>query len=375
MNRPVDPKTLPHDNRAHILIGAVIGVLTIASLSVGLRFYTRAYLLRRVGPDDYLILLALALTIATGVSQCINTRHSLGAHVWDLGSPDKIVAYLKNFYVNIIFYNAALMATKMAFMVQYYRVLILKRFRTACIVALIIVGCWSLSQIFICIFLCKPIAGFWDASLDAKCVPVPLQWYINAGGNIATDILIFVLPLPVLAHLDLPRAQKISLVAIFSLGFFTCAISVIRIKFLKTGSDFTYTNIEASIWSITELASGVTCCCLATLRPLVSKLVPKLANTFQRSAISCLLNSGSHETQASEESKRTRQSSSGNNGVGIGSQDRLRHSNNTDHRASKDTSDGTTGLHSNRGSSVPLPSPKPARIPMQGRTRSNTHQG
>ncbi|GAW20032.1 hypothetical protein ANO14919_095260 [Xylariales sp. No.14919] len=77
MNRPIDPKTLPHDNRAHVLISAVIGVLLIASLSVGLRLYTRAYLLGRTGPDDYLILLALALAIATGVSECVSEYEAL----------------------------------------------------------------------------------------------------------------------------------------------------------------------------------------------------------------------------------------------------------------------------------------------------------
>lgn len=35
----------------------------------------------------------------------------------------------------------------------------------------------------------------------------------------------------------------------------TCAISVIRIKFLKQGGDFSYENVEASVWSITELVS------------------------------------------------------------------------------------------------------------------------
>jgi hypothetical protein len=37
----------------------------------------------------------------------------------------------------------------------------------------------------------------------------------------------------------------------------TCAISVIRIKFLKQGGDFSYENIEGSSWSIAELVSHV----------------------------------------------------------------------------------------------------------------------
>jgi hypothetical protein len=37
----------------------------------------------------------------------------------------------------------------------------------------------------------------------------------------------------------------------------TCAISVIRIKYLKQGGDFSYENIEASSWSIAELVSRI----------------------------------------------------------------------------------------------------------------------
>lgn len=59
MDIPVDPESLPHDNRAYVLIVVVVVVLSIASLSVGLRIYTRASLLKQVGPDDYLAVAAL----------------------------------------------------------------------------------------------------------------------------------------------------------------------------------------------------------------------------------------------------------------------------------------------------------------------------
>ncbi|KAI0423723.1 hypothetical protein F5Y09DRAFT_184018 [Xylaria sp. FL1042] len=383
MNQPSDPINQPHDNQAHLLIGSVIAVVIVASLAVGLRIYTRAYMLERFGADDYLAVLSLLLVVATGVSQCINTTNGLGTHSWDLESHDKVIAYLKNFYVSIVFYNATLMLIKMTFMVQYYRVLVLKKFRTVCTVVMTIVGAWSLSQLIIAIFLCKPIAGFWDASLNATCIPIPLQWYINAGGNIATDIIIFILPLPILTHLELPKMQKISLVGIFSLGFFTCALSVIRIKFLNIGSDFTYDNIEASIWSITELCSGVTCASLITLRPFVSNYIPKLASTFQKSSIRCLRHFGFQVADPSGERKRKREIWNENNGTRYGSEHGfLPHGARVDtsHEISGDILDSFTTLQTRtesigRGSVVSLSAPKPTHIRPQNRTRPNTHLG
>ncbi|KAI3329233.1 hypothetical protein HD806DRAFT_482265 [Xylariaceae sp. AK1471] len=379
MDIPVDSSTLPHDNRAHVLVIVVVILLSIATLSVGLRIYTRVCLLKQVGADDYLSLLALGLAIATGISQCINTRYGLGKHVWDLELPEEIMAYLKNFYVSIIFYNTGLMVVKLTFLTQYYRVLVSRRFRIICAVAMVIIGLWSFSQVLVGIFICLPVAGFWDSSLNPQCIPTPLQWYINAAGNIVTDIAIFVMPLPVLVRLKLPKAQRLSLVGIFSLGFFTCAISVIRIKFLKQGGDFSYENIEGSSWSIAELCSGVTCCSLPTLRPFLAKYVPALASRIQRSSMEYLRRSGSRATDVGRGSKHTRQGSKEESN-GIGSEDALYRRDiacGVYRSTSGDTSsDGIMGLRSTKESlsGGKVTTPKATHVPTisQTRTRADT---
>ncbi|KAI0482946.1 hypothetical protein GGR56DRAFT_686095 [Xylariaceae sp. FL0804] len=280
---PPDTADLPHNDESGVLIGVVALVCSIATLAVGLRFYTRKFIVKQLGVDDYLVLTALIIALATGVSQAYNTRNGLGKHIWDVG-PIELMNYLQNFYISIALYNTGLMVVKLTFLAQYYRVLAIQKMRTILLVAMAIIGSWSLSQVLVGIFICTPIAGFWNPSLHATCIPNLPQWYINSAGNIATDIAIFIIPLPVLGHLNLPKAQRLVLIGIFSLGFFTCAISVIRIKFLKQGGDLTYENVEGSSWSITELCSGVTCACLPTLRPLASRWVPALSTKLHRSS-------------------------------------------------------------------------------------------
>lgn len=89
----------------------------------------------------------------------------------------------------------------------------------------------------------------------------------------------------------------------------TCAISVIRVKFLKQGGDQTYENIEGSSWSITELCSGVICACLPTLRPLVSKCVPTLSRRLHKSSGGYRIYSDTAPSEVEKRGKHTRSSS------------------------------------------------------------------
>lgn len=112
------------------------------------------------------------------------------------------------------------MSVKITFLLQYYRVFALRKMRIFVLAALGLIGCWSVSQLLVAIFNCTPIYKFWMRDSDGTCIPNHPFWYINAAGNIITDIVIFVLPLPVLGSLKLRRPQKLLLVGIFSLGFF-----------------------------------------------------------------------------------------------------------------------------------------------------------
>lgn len=60
----------------------------------------------------------------------------------------------------------------------------------------------------------------------------------------------------------------------------TCAISLIRLSYLKQGPDFTFDNIPTSCWSVGELAAGTICASLPTLRPLASKIKPSWINSY-----------------------------------------------------------------------------------------------
>ena len=180
------------------------------------------------------------------------------------------------FYVDVIFYIAGLAFIKFHVLLQYYRLFSVKMRRVTVWVT-VLVCVWGLASTFAVIFICNPIPGAWDPGVSARCIPPMPQWYTNAAGNIITDFVIFCLPIRVLWRLKLERSQRISLLAVFGLGFFTCCISIIRISYLDIlQGDETYHNVSTAGWSIGEMCCAMVASCVPTLRPLLYKVAPGL---------------------------------------------------------------------------------------------------
>jgi hypothetical protein len=62
----------------------------------------------------------------------------------------------------------------------------------------------------------------------------------------------------------------------------TCLTSILRLTALHTllkSKDPTWDQPATAYWSAIELNMGIMCACLATLRPLVSRIAPRLLNT------------------------------------------------------------------------------------------------
>jgi hypothetical protein len=128
------------------------------------------------------------------------------------------------------------------------------------------------------IFQCDPVVKAFDKATPGTCIDLAKFWYANAGFSIATDVIILLLPMPLVYQLEVPRAQKIALMAVFAIGIFVVVTSCLRVTTLDifaTTTDNTY-DIANVMWTIIEPNVAVICACLPTLRQLVVKLFPAL---------------------------------------------------------------------------------------------------
>ena len=68
------------------------------------------------------------------------------------------------------------------------------------------------------LYLCTPIQSYWDWTSHGTCVDIDAAYVVSAGLNVATDIVILVLPIWLLWPLRIRTLQKIGVTLILMTG-------------------------------------------------------------------------------------------------------------------------------------------------------------
>ncbi|KAL4897723.1 hypothetical protein BDV59DRAFT_197993 [Aspergillus ambiguus] len=254
--------------------------ITLAAIIVVLRLYTRLFYVRTPGWDDAVIVTALLTDIAFFTFLVIEIKHGLGRDQSSL-SPGDLHDHLKALWISIPLYNLTLNLAKMSVTLLYMRLFSTARgYRIILIITLIAVIVTGLYMVLSAFFFCTPIHAFWDPTVpDAYCLPRAVIWPLNAALQIATDVSLLIIPMPVLFRLKLPRRQKCAIIFVFALGIFVCATSIVRlvtlIKLIDS-TNFTKENTATATWSFIEANVAIICACLPPLRPLLAHYFPRL---------------------------------------------------------------------------------------------------
>lgn len=74
------------------------------------------------------------------------------------------------------------------------------------------------SATIVAAFQCSPIAYTWDKTTDGRCLDMQMLYQLGAAFNVASDIAILILPMPLVWGLQMPTAKKISVQFVFLMG-------------------------------------------------------------------------------------------------------------------------------------------------------------
>jgi hypothetical protein len=82
----------------------------------------------------------------------------------------------------------------------------------------VVVTSFWISSIFAVFFTCVPIQAAWNYTIEGKCFDIVRYFYVAAGFNIGTDLLLCFLPLPTIWALQMSRTQRVVICLLFSMG-------------------------------------------------------------------------------------------------------------------------------------------------------------
>jgi hypothetical protein len=122
-------------------------------------------------------------------------------------------------FAQSIMYHLSVNLVKVSFMLQYLRLFShIRPMVFACYTVLLCsIGAvaWG---VFGVIFLCSPTRKYWDSFVPGSCRDAEVHFWSTSIIGIILDWAIWLLPIPVVRRLKLPRRQKIGLLVVSSLG-------------------------------------------------------------------------------------------------------------------------------------------------------------
>ena len=147
----------------------------------------------------------------------------------------------------------------------------------------------GITMAFVSIFLCNPPQIAWNGQVFLNefhgilpnCMNPSTLWLTQAAYNLATDGVVWLLPIPFFLNLrSMPVRRRVELVAIFSIGIVAIAASAVRLTItIRWLSGWEASGLEWGnllIWSQVEQHSGIIAASIPFLRPIMRKIVKKV---------------------------------------------------------------------------------------------------
>ncbi|KAF2729275.1 hypothetical protein EJ04DRAFT_580751 [Polyplosphaeria fusca] len=270
------------DTRVPDLYWIYCSAIVVAVTSTTLRVLAKRYTRNGIALDDYLAIMACICICGDSVVNFITgIPYGLGRHIIAVKSQEDLELILKGEFVFTQINTWSVCFVKLTILAFYYQVFPIPNFQRVVIGTFAFVTAWSFGCWGVTTFGCTPISKWWVPEGPGSCINlIPFGIMANLL-NILTDLFIFVIPLPMLWKLRVSLAKRLALCGIFSLGFATCVVTILRTVriFRIQSADFTWDNVPLSAYYVFEPVGGLLCINI----PLVARAVRRKWKGHQES--------------------------------------------------------------------------------------------
>ncbi|RSL43029.1 hypothetical protein CEP54_015249 [Fusarium duplospermum] len=255
------------DTRGPIIRSVTWLSVIVPIILVGLRAYTRLFLRKVFGLDDWVIVFALILLICYGAIIEAAVQKGLGHHLqWVLTNiPQNAVSIALLGQVSQPFVVMSCAMGKTSFSISLMRLA---------------------TQRAIHLFLWFVVVSMVILHVLISIITYLGVMYFIGAYSAATDFILALMPWAMLWNLNMKKKEKFGVAVAMSLGVFAGSIAIIKCTKLKanaTSTDPTYDVGELLLWAGAENALIITAACLPCLRPMLRAIFPTTVKSSENS--------------------------------------------------------------------------------------------
>ncbi|KAF3933723.1 hypothetical protein ABW19_dt0204669 [Dactylella cylindrospora] len=259
----------------------------LALFMVLARIYTRAFIVKKFGIDDWFIVLAL-ISVAgfTALQFCFLIFAGVGYHIWDV-TPQQLQFCYKFIYFHLIGYIWCVTVIKMSILFLYRRIIPKNHGLHKVVIGFFIFHIiYFFAAVMTFIFQCNPVHA--ALSLEEriydtpKCIPLGPLFYSFGIVHIFLDFALLTLPVKVVWKLNIPRRKKATTMMMFVMGALACFCPIMRMVTLDEllkGYDMTWTIYDPGMWGQLELTIGIICACIPPSKLLFKQMFEPISRT------------------------------------------------------------------------------------------------
>jgi hypothetical protein len=144
----------------------------------------------------------------------------------------------------------------------------------------------NLGILFSIAFACRPMRMSYDITVtEGSCINREALFKATAIFAIITDILILMIPIPMVVGLRLSLKKKLGLIGMFTIGSATVITSIVRLVLLMDNldkPDLTWVGSLIFLWVFIESNLLIMCACLPTLKSFFQTVAPRVLGYSSR---------------------------------------------------------------------------------------------
>ncbi|KAF9738797.1 hypothetical protein PMIN03_002600 [Paraphaeosphaeria minitans] len=238
------------------------------------------------GGHDGLIVLAAVSATMFSIFQMVSTGLGLGLHQADV-DPANMPEMRKLLLTSNVFYFLCNWAIKHALLLFYSEITRERTHRIAIYTMHGVAFSFGLSSVLVDLLRCRPFKKAFYADMEGYCFNMDAFYLYNSSMMLATDVVLYAMPVVFTKNLMLRRAQKVGLNCLFALGGLVLAASAARIWAIYMGavkSDFTFRFATTMLFSVIENHIAILVACAPSIKIVALLIFPKLTSSLGKLA-------------------------------------------------------------------------------------------